>query len=181
MKKNEVKIGKVYSAKVTGEMVPVRIDAVNPHGGWEATNLVTKKRIFIKSAQRLRGLAARWPGMPKSPASTAEVATRAKKPAKASKDATKTKKPAKVKPDGAGAKMSGLDAAAKVLSEADEPMNCKDMVNLMTGRGYWKTSGKTPAATIYAAIIREIAAKGDAARFRKTERGKFALAAGKGK
>ena len=29
---------------------------------------------------------------------------------------------------------------------------------------------------VYAAIIREIAAKGDKARFRKVERGKFALA-----
>ena len=31
----------------------------------------------------------------------------------------------------------------------------------------------TPEATLYAAIIREIAAKGKAARFRKVERGLF--------
>jgi hypothetical protein len=35
---------------------------------------------------------------------------------------------------------------------------------------------KTPGATIYAAIIREIAVKGDKSRFRKTERGNFELA-----
>ena len=36
-------------------------------------------------------------------------------------------------------------------------------------------TGKTPASTLYAAILREITAKGDASRFVKTERGKFAL------
>ena len=45
----------------------------------------------------------------------------------------------------------------------------------MLKRGLWKTSGKTPAATIYSAIIREIAAKGKDARFKKVDRGKFAL------
>jgi hypothetical protein len=50
------------------------------------------------------------------------------------------------------------------------------MVKQMLEKGYWKTEGKTPAATIYSAIIREIKEKGADARFRKTERGKFALA-----
>ncbi|MBY0312671.1 MAG: winged helix-turn-helix domain-containing protein [Phycisphaerales bacterium] len=41
-------------------------------------------------------------------------------------------------------------------------------------KGLWKSpGGKTPEATLYAAIIREIAAKGKDARFRKTERGVF--------
>jgi len=71
---------------------------------------------------------------------------------------------------------SRLDAAAKVLGEAGEPLNTKDMVERMLAKGLWKTGGKTPAATIYAAIIREIAVKGDKARFRKVERGKFELA-----
>ena len=177
MKKNEIKVGKVYSAKVTGKMVPVRIDAENPRGGWDATNMVTKKAVRIKSAQCLRGLAARWPGMPKSPAPTGDVATSAKKPAKATKDATVAAKRDTTKPGRNGGKRpSGLDAAAKVLTEAKGPMNCREIVERALAKGYWKTSGKTPAATIYAAIIREIAAKGDASRFRKVERGKFTLA-----
>jgi len=32
-----------------------------------------------------------------------------------------------------------------------------------------------PAATVYVAIIRELVVKGDQARFRKTQRGKFPL------
>ena len=74
-----------------------------------------------------------------------------------------------------GKRLSGLDAAAQVLADAKEPLNTKDMVERMLAKGLWKTSGKTPAATIYAAMIREIAAKGDNARFRKVERGKFEL------
>jgi hypothetical protein len=34
--------------------------------------------------------------------------------------------------------------------------------------------GKTPAATLYSAILREISTKGKDARFTKIERGKFA-------
>jgi hypothetical protein len=73
-------------------------------------------------------------------------------------------------------KPSGLDAAAQVLAEAGEPLSTAEMVKRMLAEGLWKTSGKTPAATIYAAIIRECAEKGDQSRFRKVELGKFMLA-----
>lgn len=72
---------------------------------------------------------------------------------------------------------SGLDAAVQVLAEAGEPLNTKTMVERMLAQGLWATNGKTPAATIYAAIITEIAKKGDVSRFRKTERGHFELTA----
>ncbi len=80
--------------------------------------------------------------------------------------------PATAKPAGDG-RMSGLDAAAKVLAEAKEPMNAKAIVEAMLAKGLWKTDGKTPAATIYSAMFREIRQKGDAARFKMVERGKF--------
>ena len=73
-------------------------------------------------------------------------------------------------------KLSALDAAAKVLGEADGPMNCKEMIETMAAKGYWTSpAGKTPASTLYAAILREITVKGADSRFKKTERGKFAL------
>jgi hypothetical protein len=72
-------------------------------------------------------------------------------------------------------RISGLDAAAKVLEESGQPMTAKEMVEAAEAKGYWKSpAGKTPHATIVSAIIREIAKKGDASRFVKTERGKFA-------
>ena len=73
-------------------------------------------------------------------------------------------------------KPSGLDAAAKVLKEAGEPLTCRQIVERAFEKSYWKSGGKTPHATIYSAILREIQKKGDKARFRKTSRGKFDLA-----
>lgn len=70
-------------------------------------------------------------------------------------------------------RLSGLDAAVQVLTAAKQPMRCQDIVNTMLAKKLWSTSGKTPAATIHAAMIREIAVKGKDARFRKVDRGLF--------
>src|SRR5262245_17465974 len=44
-------------------------------------------------------------------------------------------------------------------------------------KAYWKSpGGQTPWATLYSAILRELANKGGEARFNKAERGKFTLA-----
>ena len=95
--------------------------------------------------------------------------------AKAAKDATKARKRDTAKRDGPPLGSSGLDAAAKVMAEANKPLNTKQMVECMPAKGLWKTDGKTPAATIYAALFRECATKGEQSRFRKTDRGKFEL------
>jgi hypothetical protein len=90
------------------------------------------------------------------------------KPAKAAKAPVKKSKPAKEK------KLSALDAAAKVLGEAGQPMTSGELIEAMAKKGYWSSpNGQTPAATLYAAMIREIGKKGKESRFAKTERGKF--------
>ena len=95
-----------------------------------------------------------------------EPATKAEGKAKGKK--TKAEKPKKT---------SALDAAAKVLTEAGNPMNTKEMIDAMTAKGYWSSpNGLTPHATLYSAIQREINTKGDKARFKKADRGQFALA-----
>ena len=58
-------------------------------------------------------------------------------------------------------------------------MRSADLAKQILDEGLWSTKGKTPAATLNAAIIREIRAKGKESRFRKTGRGLFA-ATGKG-
>lgn len=175
MKKSEVKIGQTYRAKVSGAVTDVRITGESPHGGWDAINPVTNRKVRIKSAQRLRGVARR-PGKRQKIVSLAEYEAEAAPGAKP-KDAKGTTKRHTGERDATGAKRaSGLDAAAQVLADAGEPLNAKEMVALMLGRKLWQTNGKTPAATIYAAIIREIAVKGGGARFRKVARGKFELA-----
>ncbi len=97
--------------------------------------------------------------------------TAAKKPA-AKKSANPPAKDNKLKPAG---KMSALDAAAKVLTESNEPMATKEMIEAMAAKSYWTSpGGATPHATLYSALLREINAKGKEARFVKSERGKFA-------
>ena len=74
-------------------------------------------------------------------------------------------------------KLSALDAAVKALGEAGASMNCKQLIDTMAAKGYWTSpGGKTPAATLYSAILLEIRTKGADSRFVKTERGKFACA-----
>jgi hypothetical protein len=104
---------------------------------------------------------------PKTKAPRAKATTTAA--AKANKPTAKdTQRPAKAK------KVSALDAAARVLGEAGRPMTCQELIEAMAAKGYWKSpAGKTPAATLYSAILREVATKGTGARFRKMDRGKF--------
>jgi hypothetical protein len=113
---------------------------------------------------------------------TTKPATKATKAPKAKTAKAKTPKapaPAKAaktkkaKPDG---KMSALDAAAKVLADAGEPMNTKAMIEVMAAKNLWTSpGGATPWATLYSAIAREINEKGADARFVKVERGHFAV------
>ncbi len=85
-------------------------------------------------------------------------------------NAKKAEKPAEKK-------LSQIEAASKLLANAKEPMNCKSMVEAMLAKGLWKSpGGKTPEATLYASIIREIAIRGKESRFKKADRGTFALA-----
>ena len=101
---------------------------------------------------------------------------------------TSTKKPAtnkatRAKPDATPPattppskpkKVSALSAAAEVLANATEPMTTKDLIAAMTAAGTWTSpGGKTPEATLSAAIGREIVTKGDASRFRKTAPGRY--------
>lgn len=74
-------------------------------------------------------------------------------------------------------RVSALDAAAQVLADAGAPMRAKAIIEAMEAKGLWKSpGGKTPDATLYAAMIREISSKGSEARFRKADRGLFAAA-----
>ena len=229
MKKNEVKVGQTYRCKVSGSVADVRITAENSHGGWDATNVLTGRKVHIKSAQRLRGKTPQRPAKRSKIVSLAEYeadaeqasaeraagqvrkdiakavsavvngdlakgvtvptgAKRAKKDGKATAKARTPKqrhtgKHAATSGDTGGKKpMSCLAAAAQILQECggkEGPLSCAEMIERMGAMGYWKPrkGGKTPANTLYSAILREINNKGEASRFEKAERGKFALSA----
>ena len=116
------------------------------------------------------GRKLRWTSRPPA----AAVAHRTKKP-KAKKTTTTTEHAKATKKASPSGKLSALDAAAKVLQEAGQPLNCQELIKAMADKGYWTSpAGKAPAATLYSAVAKEIATKAQDARFTKTERGKFA-------
>lgn len=70
-----------------------------------------------------------------------------------------------------------LSAAAAVLERSGEPMQVRAMIDEAKSQGLWTPKGgKTPEQTLYSAIVREIRDKGEASRFRKEGRGRFAFA-----
>ena len=112
-------------------------------------------------AAALAEIKQRLDGKPAPERKGKEKAAKAAKPPKAPKEA----KPKRV---------SALDAAAQVLATSEVPMRAKELIAAMEKKGLWTSpGGKTPHATLYAAMIREIAALGDKARFKKHERGVF--------
>ncbi|MEO1617128.1 MAG: winged helix-turn-helix domain-containing protein [Planctomycetota bacterium] len=155
MNKADVTIGGEYLAKVTNKVVAVRIDAENPSGGWDATNLATNKKVRIKTAGRLRGPA---------PSAT---------PAKPTKRVLKKKAKTEAAQPASEKKLSCVKAALQVLETATEPMNAQEMIAAMEEQNLWQSpGGKTPHATLYSAILRDLK-NGNDSRFVKTERGRF--------
>ncbi|MCC6907042.1 MAG: winged helix-turn-helix domain-containing protein [Phycisphaerales bacterium] len=142
----------------------------------DATDAPGPDPTAAQDAAETKPSTTRGKGAKAAPAGTSakSAKTPAPKPAKEPKaKKVKTPKPPKVK------KVSCLDAAAQVLAASDKPMKATDMIAAMEAKGLWKTGkGLTPEATLYAAVIREIAAKGREARFKKHDRGLFV--AGKG-
>ncbi len=92
------------------------------------------------------------------------------------KKTVKKATPRKITKKKRAGRMSQLEAAAKVLAEAGGPRSCPEMIEVMAEKGYWSSpAGKTPASTLYAALLRQIQKQGKEARFRKVARGKFDL------
>ena len=94
-----------------------------------------------------------------------KTAAKKAKAAPTKKAATKSDKPKRV---------SAIDAAAQVLKKTGKPMRAQELIAAMAEQKLWTSpGGKTPHVTLYAAMLREINTKGNAARFTKVERGQF--------
>lgn len=206
MKKSDVQIGVTYLVKVAGNLVPVKITRQHDNGGWEGTSIKTGKTIRIKSAQRLRKRLTEVVD-DEADNTAAALATQAHDATEPTQHATVTAErntgepfppevpeapeapnlaetpdplqPAATVGQCKPKRTSLLDAAAQVLAQGDEPLSTKQIVTQAIERKLWTPgAGKTPEATLYAAIAREIKNKGDLSRFVKVERGKFTLAPG---
>ena len=190
MKKEDVEVGATYGAKVGSKTVDVRIESANAKCGWNATAVGTGKPVRVKDARQLRAPAGsdgeRVSEPEDGPADDAEVVPlttldkEKKRGGKKAKAAKASKPPREKTPKNTAAgkepkAMSALDAAAAVLKSRGEPMRCADLVAPMKEKGLWETTAPTPAATLSSALLREITKKGADSRFRKADRGLFAL------
>ena len=183
MKANDVKIGGEYMVKFGGELVHVRITAQKPNGGYSGIRVENGKKVFIPMARSIQNEVTNESATATTtddnltvtevpPATVETIGAKADKPARGRKAKAKSEN----EPASETAKLSQLDAAVKVLGEATEPLTTKEMVEAMAAKNLWASpGGKTPHATLYSAILRELQSKGDASRFVKTDRGHFQL------
>ena len=75
----------------------------------------------------------------------------------------------------ANGKMSQMQATMKALGSARKPMSCREIMEAITKKKLWSSpGGKTPEATLYASILRDLR-KGKDSRFKKTAPGRFTL------
>jgi hypothetical protein len=160
--------------KISADMMELKLE--DGDGRIEVADFKLNEEVTVvaknvKSSKAAKGLAKKT-----GSAKTSGAAKSKQKTAHATTQPTERKKAA---PASTAKKMSAIDAAAKVLGEAGEAMNCQEMIKAMGEKGYWTSpGGKTPHATLYSAILRELQNKGNDARFKKMERGKFGLVKG---
>ena len=142
---------------------PAPEQAASPQAEQEANPEATETPTLEATVPTPEPAAESRPAQTESHAASEPTPT-AGKPKRQRKDATELQQK----------KLSALDAAARILAETGAPMGCKELIGAMAGKGYWTSpGGKTPDATLYSAIAREIAMKGDQARFTKAGRGRF--------
>ena len=180
MKQEDIQIGGTYLVGLAGNLVPVLITEDHTSGtGWLGKTIKTGKQITIRSAQRIHqavesdkdaSAAKQGKRKPKATANTTNASKRdtgiPRKSAATGGDQVTTGKP-----------MSLINAAAHILAQDDqEPLRCKDIVEKAISQNLWQPGkGLTPAATLSAAMMREIKTKGNDSRFVKAERGLFTV------
>jgi hypothetical protein len=80
--------------------------------------------------------------------------------------------------EGGGARfkgqMGGLDAAFRILSESEKPLNSSAIAKAAIEQGLWSPEGQTPASTMSAALQADVK-KGEKARFIKVAAGLYTV------
>ena len=71
--------------------------------------------------------------------------------------------------------ISWRDAIVKVLAEAGAPLHYSEISEQVLSRGYYKTDGATPAATVNAQISSSIKHEGEGSPFVRVGKGTFSL------
>ena len=127
----------------------------------------TRQRRSVKSTKATPAKVTKPPKAKKTAAAKpAKLTAQPDEPAKREHPKTKAK-----------VGVSLLDEAAEVLADG-QARSCEAIIEAVLARGKWKTAGKTPAATLYSGLIREIANKEKESRFARGDvKGEFKIAA----
>jgi hypothetical protein len=168
MRLENVKVGETYTLAVGRNAVPVTVTSVDEKGKISDTT-AGGKTISVADAARLTVHHTNAPRAAKG--AKAEATTPKGTKAASGRDVAQ-----KGASRGEGKRLGLVDAAIQVMKAAGKPMNCQEVVKAILEQKLWESAGKTPAATLYSSILREIVKKGADARFKKVERGQFALA-----
>jgi len=168
MRLENVQVGETYTLKVGKNVVQVTVKSVDEKGKIAVTT-AGGKTLTVADAGRLAVHHTNAPTAAKG----AKTKAAAPKATKAARGRNVGQKGAPKPPT---AKEGSLMAAAiKVMKAADKPMRPADVVETVLAKKLWTSKGKTPGATLAAAIMREIARKGSLSRFKKTGPGLYAL------
>jgi len=73
--------------------------------------------------------------------------------------------------------MNSLDAIYRVLKDAGEPLNYREITKRMLKHGLWRTTGRTPENTVNRDISQEISRLGKQSRFIRVAAGVYGLTA----
>ncbi len=167
MQASKIERNKVYEITIGKNKTTVKVlsvdTRVNGQTAFDCMNVKTDKRLTVTDPKRFLREIKDEKSNPIGKAAKEEaiVADTKKERGKGGKGG---------KPTG---KMSALDAAHEILKEQNRAMNVKEITELAISSGRWSPNGKTPTATLSAAVQMEVIKKGEASRFVKTGRGLF--------
>jgi hypothetical protein len=137
----------------------------------------------MRAARRLGAmLRSRVMTSTKQPTASAKKSRRGRIAMPVTQTTAATPKASVVTKSVARARMSALDAAAEMLGRLGSKdtamgLGVKELIAGMEKAGLWESpGGKTPAATLYSALIREITQRKAKSRFKRIAPGKFVLA-----
>ena len=168
-----IKIGHCYIARFAKKDMFIRIEAVDPKGGWKARSLKHGRILIVKSESQILQECSdsdlqeyakmvipnrRSKRQPPTPVSVTPLAAHVRK----------AKRP-QVPEFG----LTLIEAAYRVLREAKKPLNCHEIVDRAFKKKYHRSHGATPANTLNAALANDIQSKGNQTRFAKVGRGLF--------
>jgi len=174
-----IKIGQCYIARFTKADMPVRIEAVDAKGHWQARSLTHGRIVFVKNESQILRECSDADLL--DLAKTVTPNRRSKRQPPTQQLATESPLVAPVhkakakRPKVPEYSLTLLEAAYRILREAKKPLTCQDIVDRAFKKKLHRSSGATPQNTLNAALATEIKTKGKHARFVKVGRGLFSV------